>query len=148
MAKRTNGRKRRKRGLRGRMAASQQSSFDRAVAGLHAYRDSLLGERMALEKRIAAIEAALGAMGGAPPVAPRQAGPGRPRGGRVRAGSLKDYIQRVLAGRGVMSVKDITSAVMAAGYSTRNRTLSKSVGIALSQMGNVVKVRRGQFRLK
>lgn len=47
-----------------------------------------------------------------------------------------------------MAVKDVTAAVVRAGYQTRNRTLGKSVGIALAQMPNVTKLGRGTFKLK
>jgi hypothetical protein len=47
-----------------------------------------------------------------------------------------------------MAVKDITEGVRRGGYETRNKTLAKSVGIALTQMPEVDKVGRGLFRLK
>jgi hypothetical protein len=89
-------------------------------------------------------------VGVAPPATTKVAAGRRPRAGRrgARQGSLKDFIGRVLSGHGVMSVKEITAGVRKAGYKTRNKTLSKSVGIALAQMPGVEKVDRGQFRLK
>jgi hypothetical protein len=72
-----------------------------------------------------------------------------PAAGRHRPGSLKDFIVRVLsAASGPMSVKDIAAGVLEAGYKSKNRTLAKSVGIALAQMPEVARVRRGVFRLK
>jgi hypothetical protein len=137
--------KRAKRRPRRAPAAAGASGLQTAINGLNQYRQRLLDERTAIDERLSAIDSALQAMGTAPP-APRgrrAGGPGR----RPRAGSLKDYIRRVMAGGGVMSVKDITEGVLRAGYKTRNKTLAKSVGIALTQMGDVRKVRRGQFRM-
>ena len=65
-----------------------------------------------------------------------------------RPGSLKSVITTVLTGKGIMAVKDITAGVLKAGYKTRNKTLAKSVGIALAEMKNVAKIGRGRFRLK
>jgi len=45
-----------------------------------------------------------------------------------------------------MAVKDITKGVVRSGYKTKNKTLAKSVGIALTEMPTVEKVGRGQFR--
>ena len=70
-------------------------------------------------------------------------------GGGGFSGSLKDFILRVLRGRvRPMRVKDITAAVRKAGYATKNRTLDKSVGNALAATPQIVKVARGQYRLR
>ncbi len=45
-----------------------------------------------------------------------------------------------------MTVKDVTTAVRKAGYKSKNKTLDKSVGVALSEMPGVKKVGRGTFR--
>ncbi len=66
----------------------------------------------------------------------------------TRAHSLAGYIERVLAGGAAMTVKEITLAVVAAGYPTRNKTLAKSVGATLAKMPGVVKVGRGLYRKK
>ena len=47
-----------------------------------------------------------------------------------------------------MQVKDIASAVVRAGYKTRNQTLAKSVGLALASMPEVEKVGRGAYQLR
>jgi len=124
-----------------------------ALASLTEARNHLVTQRDALDGQIAVIERALTDLGGASPrakisarAAQRPTGRGR-RGGR-RPGSLKDRIASVLAGKGAMAVKDITAAVMKTGYKTQNKTLAKSVGIALTQMPEVAKVRRGTFKLK
>ncbi|NLG43035.1 MAG: hypothetical protein GX547_07310 [Phycisphaerae bacterium] len=121
-------------------------------------REELIAQRAALDEQLAALDTALSAMGRRPmPVRPAAGGPAlragerRPRGvatGR-RSGSLKEHIARVLSATGgPMAVKDITEGVRRGGYETRNKTLAKSVGIALTQMPEVDKVGRGLFRLK
>lgn len=110
----------------------------------------LLTQRAQIDAQIDAIERALRVMGVQPPA--RRAWvpgrPGRPPGRGPRPGSLKSYILKVLGSGGVMAVKDITSAVTKAGYKTKNKTLAKSVGIALTELPSVVKVGRGKFRLR
>jgi hypothetical protein len=111
----------------------------------------LAAERDDIDKRIAALDTALSAMGTAAPSKRAATRRRRPKAaGTVgRAGSLKTYLTKVLrSGGGTMAVKDVTSRVLRAGYKTRNKTLAKSVGIALKQMPNVRKVGRGRFRLK
>lgn len=136
-----------------------------ALANLTAARSSLIGQRENLDRQIAAIDQALVAFGGHAPAvsvaaaAPtaraggRRRGGGRRGGGRggrgrrgVRPGSLKDYIHRVLAGGGVMAVKDIATGVVKAGFKSKNKTLAKSVGIALARMPGVKRMGRGKFR--
>jgi hypothetical protein len=130
-----------------------------AVRSLHDYHGDLVRQRGELEAQIQAVENALSVMGGVPrtygrvgrpPGRPPGRRPGRPRamGRGPRPGSLKAYILDVMSGSGTMAVKDITSGVLSAGYKTKNRTLAKSVGIALTEMKNVAKVGRGKFRLK
>jgi hypothetical protein len=120
---------------------------------LNAALSELYAQRSSLDAQIESIERTLGEVGAAVPAAPaRRAaatpGPGRGRRG-PRSGSLKEHIANVLsAAGGVMSVKDITDAVIASGYKSKNKTLGKSVGIALTQMPNVKKVSRGKFGLR
>ncbi len=45
-----------------------------------------------------------------------------------------------------MRVIQITAAVLKAGYSTKNKALAKSVGVALREMLGVKKVGRGTLR--
>jgi uncharacterized Ntn-hydrolase superfamily protein len=129
--------------------------MDAAVNGLSAYHGELIAQRNVLDTQIQAVEQALQVLG-APSAAPRAAttAAGRRPGRRsraaakVRPGSLKSYILDVMAGGGVMAVKDITAGVLAAGYKTTNQTLAKSVGIALTELSGVEKVGRGRFRLR
>lgn len=118
-----------------------------AITGLQQAHRELLSQRVQLDTQIASIESAMQALGSAPV---RMAGGARRGAGRpgARAGSLKDHITQVLGSGGVMSVKDIAEGVVTNGYQSRNKTLAKSVGIALTQMPNVQKVARGQFCLK
>ena len=46
------------------------------------------------------------------------------------------------------AVKDVTAAVLKAGYNTKNKTLGHSVGVALAELSNVVKVGCGMYRMK
>jgi hypothetical protein len=122
-----------------------------AVASLRSALTTLVAERANLERKIATLENAIGIVGGGPVTiaAPRAAATRGGRGGRRREGSLKSFIEQVLrSSGGIMAVKDITSGVMSAGYKTKNKTLAKSVGIALTEMKNVQKVGRGKFRVK
>ncbi len=131
------------------------------LGSLHAAREELLAQRASLDQQLSALDQALNLMGGGArrgrpgrPAAhsPAQAAPtGAARGGRrgPRANSLKVFITRVLSGsQSPMAVKEITAGVRRAGYETRNKTLAKSVGIALTQMPDVQKVGRGVFKLK
>jgi len=108
---------------------------------LRSYLDRLRAERARIDDQISALQGALSTLG------MPSGGPGGGR--RARSGSLKEFISRVLSKNGgAMAVKDVTAGVMAEGYQTRNQTLSKSVGIALTQMPGVAKVGRGLFKLK
>ena len=133
-------------------AGPQAAGASSAVTSLKAYAAELLAQRADLDKQISAVEEALQVMGaggvGAQlavrPVGRRAGGAGR----GPRPGSLKEFILNVLGGGAVKSVKEITEGVLAAGYTTRNKTLAKSVGIALTEMPTVKKVARGKFRCK
>jgi hypothetical protein len=119
-----------------------------AVSSLQALYAELLAQRAGLDGQLAAVAGALRAIG-TTVAAPRAAALRVSGGGRGgwRTGSLKAHIAQVLRGGGVLAVKDITSGVMKSGYKTKNKTLAKSVGIALTEMRGVVKVGRGQFKL-
>jgi uncharacterized C2H2 Zn-finger protein len=120
----------------------------RVIGGMRAYRETLAAQRSELDTQIAAVEQALSALG-ATGRAPARRATRRGRVAGMRKGSLKDYVGRVLQARGgAMAVKDVTTAVRRAGFKTKNKTLAKSIGIALSQMPKVKKVSRGVFRLR
>lgn len=131
------------------------AGMSQAIQGLKSYVSGLMAQRAQLDAQIQAVEQALRAMGAAPAaavatrVAPGVPARGRPGGrGGVRAGSMKDYILKVLANGRVMRVNEIAQAILDAGYKTKNKTLAKSVGIALAQMTQVKKVGRGRYRIK
>lgn len=129
---------------RGR-AAGGSAALTGVVRSLQSAHQSLVSERSSLDNRIRAIESALSAMSARPG---RGFGGRRGGGGRgFRKGSLKEYIHRVLASGGTMAVKDITNGVVKAGFKSKNKTLAKSVGIALTQMPMVAKVGRGAFKI-
>lgn len=157
MAKKKGRRKARRRktarraGVRRRAAASYGAgSVSSVVASLSAAHQQLLKERDGLDRKISAIAGVIATFGA--PTAGRRRGAGRAGGAgggggrRYRSGSLKEYIARVMGGRGVMAVKDITLSVVKAGYKSKNKTLAKSVGIALTEMSDVNKVGRGRYR--
>ena len=129
------------RGGRRKAAGDVVGTLQAALAELRVQRD-------AIERQMGSLESTLREFGGVVAAAPGRRGPGRPRGGGPRPGSLKDFIQRALSGGEVMAVKDIADAVIKAGFETSNQTLAKSVGIALTQMPNVAKVGRGRFKVK
>lgn len=119
-----------------------------AVQSLEAYRAELVAQRSQIDDELKGVDHALATMGRAVarmPVAANR--PATPTGRSVRAGSLKDHIASVLAGGQVMAVRDITDGVVKSGYKSKNKTLAKSVGIALTEMPGVTKVGRGQFRM-
>lgn len=131
-----------------------QAAARGAIAALREFHATLMQKRDDLSQQISAIEQAIAGIGGQPAVPSAGRGGGRRgrRGGggkRPPEGTLKAYIERVLRKSGQpMQVKAITAAVRAAGYPTTNKTLEKSVGIAVTQIPGVKKVKRGTFALK
>ncbi len=138
--------KKKRRAVATREVRGTRSDLGGILASLKAHRNHLVDQRNEIDTQMQAIDAVMAALGAgaAKPVVAR-----RSRGTGPLAGSLKDYIGRVLRGRtrGV-SVKDITVAVRKAGYKSKNKTLDTSVGNALADMKNVVRVTRGVYRLK
>ena len=134
--------------VRARAAGRPAARATGALREIRAYRQTLVARRAELDSRVNAIDRALTALGAVSRPAAGQAARASRRAGS-RKGSLKHFIERVLStGKGPRAVKDTTAAVLRAGFKTKNKTLAKSVGIALSQMPNVVKVSRGLFRLR
>lgn len=140
------------------MPKGTSAELHRLIVELHSERAALDAQRRTIDGQIAALERAMIALNGA---APRGRAPGTGPARRMakaaagpapsahRRGSLKEFIGKALAAGGrVMSVKEITAAVVRGGYKSKNKTLAKSVGIALTEMSEVRKVGRGRFRLK
>lgn len=135
---------------RGRRTTGDMSA---AVSSLHSALDSLLSQRSKIDGQIGAIEGALRAFnapaaGAARRGRPAGSGGGRAAKGAYRKGSLKEHIQRALGGGGQMRVIEVAAAVKRGGFKTKNKTLDKSVGIALKDMPTVERVARGVFKLK
>ncbi len=123
-----------------------EGDFRVLLGGLKAYRDRIADQRNEIDNQMRTVDAALAGLGVANA---RPALVGRRSGGGARAGSLKDYIARVLRGlaRG-KSVQHIAAAVLKAGYKSKDKKLDHSVGKALAGMKNVTRVERGVYRLK
>ena len=118
------------------------------VGGIQRYCAELAAQYAALGSRIAVVNQALAFLGAGVPARKLTIGAGRRRAA-YRPGSLKAHIQEVLQAQGDgMAVKDITARVRRAGYKSKSKTLDKSVGVALANMRNVAKIRRGIFKLK
>jgi len=116
------------------------------VGQLRAYRDNLAAQRAQVDSQLAAVNGVLSALGATATVA-RVTGQRRTPG--ARGASLRDFIERVLrARRGPMAVKDVTAAILKAGYKSRDKTLRHTVGRLLATMQHVVKVARGQYLLR
>ncbi|MDX2199089.1 MAG: hypothetical protein SF069_08975 [Phycisphaerae bacterium] len=130
-----------------------------AVAGLSQAKAALLSQRDLIDGQMAELDRMIAQYGGSVAAGPRVGRPpGRPpgggrmasggSGGAYRPGSLKDVIHGVLAGAGgAMAVKDIAQGVVSSGYKSKNKTLAKSVGIALTDMKGVKKIGRGLYGL-
>ncbi|TWT42166.1 hypothetical protein RAS1_32960 [Phycisphaerae bacterium RAS1] len=129
---------------------------DQMTRDIQATRNGLAQQQARVSAQIAALDQFLATLGvGSPAAARRTAGRARRRGGAAgggggaREGSLKAYISQVLtAARRPMRVAEIATAVLDAGFETRNKTLAKSVGNMLVDMRNVRKVDRGIFSVK
>lgn len=154
--KKTAARKVTKRAVGAKRGPRSTAGVAQAVSGLQAYRKELLAQRVEFDAKLSAVDKALSAMG----TSTRQSAAksvrrvGRPpavrtgRGRGLRPGSLKSYIAKVMSGGAVMPVRNIATGVLKSGYKTKNKTLAKSVGIALTEMPGVKKVARGSFRMK
>ena len=115
---------------------------------LQSYRNQLLQRPEQIDAQLQAIEQIMAGMGGMAMRSTGRAGQSNFAAGRgARAGSLKEFIVQVLRGRGVMRVAEITNAIKRAGYKTKNKTLSHSVSVALTEIPGAKKVGRGQFRM-
>lgn len=143
------------------MMAAGSPSF---VHDMRAYHDSLVAERDALEGRIVAVQNAIAALNGSaggPAVHARPAvrvavargpkgRPGKKRGGggrRPEGGALRDFVIKVLrASDAPLGVKEISSRVIAAGYPTASKDLSKAVSNMLPNVKEVKRVDRGLYR--
>lgn len=119
----------------------------RLLQQLQASRTEIAAQAAALDAQLAALDSVLTLLGGVRrPGRPPRAG-GRPRA--ARAGTLRGYIEQVLrAQRGPVLVRDLTAAVLKAGFKSRDTRLAHTVGKCLVSMPGVGKVGRGLYRLK
>lgn len=136
--------------------ASSSSRQQDLLNQLRAYHADLASQAAALETEMASIGDAIEAMGSPAPAAAasRAKGrPGRPKGTANRGGarpgprpagtSLKDYITKVLGqSPRAMRVKDITSAVVRAGYKSKSKTLPNQVSTMLADMAKSRKIKK------
>jgi hypothetical protein len=118
-----------------------------AVGDIQRYRNELAVQRAALDSQVPALDQAITALGGSvASVKVHRGGRGRLA---FRAGTLPACIRQVLhAHRGPMAIKDIAAAVRRAGFKSRDKNLSHSVGKCLAAMPGVQKVGRGVYRAR
>lgn len=118
------------------------------ISQMRAHQRQLSARQAELQANITAITAAIEAMGAAAAPTPvrRRRRRRAPRG--IRAGSLKDFITRVLRqSRRPLGPKQLAASVVRAGYKTRAGNLATLVSNALGQMTGVKKAGRGLYRL-
>ena len=147
-----------------RRGVSVGSGAARLLNAMQAYRKELMTERLTLDSRIDAMGRALDEMGAKVSAGParrvsrkgpkvkvkaRKAAKRVGRGGvKVRAGSLKDYIGRVLRQRTrPMSPSDIGAGVVKAGLKTKAKDITKAVSNTLPKMKNIKKMGFGKYQL-
>ena len=124
----------------------------RVLREMKVYHADLAAMRSSLDAQIGAIEAAMEALTGirakaAPRPKRRAPARGRGRGRAGRAGSLKDSVVGVLRKhRTPMSPRELSSAVVRAGYKTKAKDLTKAISNILPQLKMVKKVGRGMYR--
>lgn len=122
----------------------------RVIGAMQTYHSQLLAQRASLDTQIEAFSRAIETLaGGVPTASPQRRGrKGRPSTFGHRAGSLKDYITRVLrqASR-PMSPNEIGISVKRAGYKTKSKDLTKAVSNTLPDLKAVRKVGFGQYSM-
>jgi hypothetical protein len=120
-----------------------------AIRELAAFRDTLVAARDRIDVQIPVIAGVLSALDASASPAVTHHAAGHRRSTSARTGSLNEFVERVLrAHRGPMAVKDVTAAVLKAGYKSRDKTLRHSVQKLLAAMPDVIKVARGQYQLR
>ena len=150
----------------GATASAKTSAFHddgaRVLNEMASYQNYLSAQRESLDAKIDAVAEAMRALGASAPArAGRKPGrkpgpkpgrkPGRPAGKRksgARAGSLKDFIVRVLGQTTrPMSPSDIGSRVKSAGFKTKAKDLTKAVSNVLPTIKKIKRVGFGQYQL-
>ena len=127
------------------------SGGSRVLREMKVYHADLTAMRSSLDVQIDAIEAAMEALTGIRAKAaprPKRRAPVRGRGRAGRTGSLKDSVVGVLRKhRTPMSPRELSSAVVRAGYNTKAKDLTKAISNILPQLKMVKKVGRGMYRV-
>lgn len=123
----------------------------RLLSNMRVYRGKLLAQRASLDGQIDAVARAMQALGaGGPKTRKRRVYKkrGRPAASGARAGSLKDYIVRVLhQTTRPMSPRDIGTGVIKAGFKTKARDIAKAVSNTLPQLKGIKKMGFGMYQL-
>ncbi len=150
-------------GSRNRIRGTLTRSIAATGAGqllsqMQAYHNNLNSQRVTIDTEIDAIARAMQALGGSRGtrtrgprrgrgrIARRRRGPSTGRG--ARAGSLKEFIARVLRQSSKpMSPNEIGVNVMRAGFKTKSRDLTKAVSNTLPQVKGVRRVGFGAYRI-
>ncbi len=138
---------------RGARSAAVGGATDQLVSDMQLLHADLASQRASLDAQIDAVADAMRVLGSATPIASvrgRGRAPvrrGRPAGGAVRAGSLKEYIVRVLGQSAKpMSPNEIGTRVIKAGYKTKSKDLTKAVSNALPQVKGIKRTGFGQYQ--
>lgn len=134
-----------------RAARSVAGVSARLLSDMRAYHGELLVQRASLDGQINAVAAAMQALGVSGPKTRKRRvykKRGRPAGKGVRAGSLKDYIVRVLRQSArPMSPRDIGASVVRAGFKTKAKDITKAVSNTLPQLTGIKKMGFGMYQL-
>lgn len=129
---------------------ASSSGTARILNEMQGYYGELVAQRTSLDSQISAVGQAIKVMGVAMPSALTRRGVkrGRPVATRARAGSLKDYIERVLRQRSKpLSPRNIGAIVIKAGFKTKAKDITKAVSNTLPQMKNIKKAGFGMYQL-
>ncbi len=114
------------------------------------YQAQLQADRDRVEAQLDALSRAIEAMGAVSTATRNSMGArrrGRPVGsGGKRKGKLADYIVKVLGqAKKPMKPREISAAVLKAGYPTKSKNLTRSVSNALPTIKGIKKVGFGQY---
>lgn len=136
---------------------------DEAILSLRRYHDRLLAQQSDLNNRIAAVQAALNALGGnngtalrvpatsasKPKTAKPKPASGGGQTGGMRPGSLKEYILRAVRSAGKpISIAEIEKAVLSAGYPTKSKMLINAINNTMSKVPGIRRIKRGVYVAK
>ena len=148
--KKLDGRTKAGRRKAGRSAAIAGGDVRHLIALLRAHHADLIALRAELDRRIAAMAAAIELLEGAGATPPRLSTGkrGRPVGSGRKSGTLRHAIMQVLrqSSRPMMP-KDIAAAVKKSGYKSKSKDLTHSVSNLLTTIKAIKKVGFGLYRV-